>query len=339
MLPDLAAIPPCQPARRRWLRRSALASLALLGGAGCSAPPPPLRIGAHPWPGYELMYLAHARGLLQPDQLRLVEVPSATASLRALAAGTLEGAGLTLDEVLSARARGLMLRVVAVFDVSHGADVLLASPDITSLAALRGRRVGVEHSATGALMLDAALQAGGLTPADVRMVPLAFDEHAVALRSSRVDAVVTFDPARTQLLADGAQLLFSSAQVPGLIVDVLAVRPEAAHSHGAHLRALVAGVLQARSLWQQDSADSAARMAPRLQLPPAAVVQAFGRLQLPDLAANHHWLAGQAPELLATAERLMAVMQRAALLPPAAQPLAVPDADAVLADARFLPPL
>ena len=332
-------LPPLPSARRQWLRGGAALGLAALAGAGCSVPPPPLRIGAHPWPGYELMFLAHARGLLQPDTLRLVEVPNATASLRALAAGTLEGAGLTLDEVLGARARGLMLRVVAVFDVSDGADVLLASPDITSLPALRGRRVGVEHSATGALMLDAALQAAGLTPADVRMVPLAFDEHATALRSSKVDALVTFDPVRSQLLSAGAQLLFSSAQVPGLIVDVLAVRPEAVHSHATHLRALVAGVLQARSLWLQDGADSAARMAPRLQLPPAEVVQAFGRLQLPDLAANHRWLAGPAPELMATSERLIAVMQRAALLPPGARPLAAPHADAVLADARFLPPL
>lgn len=332
-------LPPLPTTRRQCLRGGGALCLAALAGAGCSAQPPPLRIGAHPWLGYELMFLAHARGLLRPDQLRLVEVPTATASLRALAAGTLEGAGLTLDEVLSARARGLMLRVVAVFDVSHGADVLLGSPDITSLPALRGRRVGVEHSATGALMLDAALQAGGLTPADVRMVPLAFDEHATALRNSQVDAVVTFDPARSQLLADGARLLFSSAQVPGLIVDVLAVRPEAVHSHGAHLRALVAGVLQARGLWQQDSAASAEGMAPRLQLPPAAVVQAFGQLQLPDLAANHRWLSGQTPELQATAERLLAVMQRAALLPPAAQPLAVLHADGVLADARFLPPV
>lgn len=327
-------------ARRQWLRGGLAAGLAALGGAGCSsAPPPPLRIGAHPWVGYELMFLAQARGLVAPDSLRLVELPTAPASLRALAAGTLEGAGLTLDEVLSARARGLMLRVVAVIDVSHGADVLLARPDITSLAALRGQRVGVEQSATGALMLDAALAAGALVPADVRLVPLAYDAHATALRSGKVDAVVTFDPARSQLLADGALLLFSSAQVPGLIVDVLAVRPEAVHSHAEHLRALVAGVLQARSLWQQEPADSAARMAPRQHLPPAAVVQAFDRLQLPDLADNHRWLAGQQPTLLTTAQRLVDVMLRAGLLPPQARPLAAPGADAVLADARFLPPL
>ena len=36
-------------ARWQWLRRTALAGMAGLPGAGCS--PPPLRIGAHPWPG------------------------------------------------------------------------------------------------------------------------------------------------------------------------------------------------------------------------------------------------------------------------------------------------
>lgn len=323
------------PARRQWLRRAALAGMAGLAGAGCSTPPP-LRIGAHPWPGYELMHLAHQRGFLHPGQLRLLEVPTATASLRALAAGTLDGAGLTLDEVLSARARGLMLRVVAVIDVSDGADVLLAAPDIPDLAALRGRRVGVEANATGALMLDAALGRAGLTTADIRLVPLEFTAHAEALRQSRVDAVVTFEPVRTQMLAAGAKALFSSAQVPGLIVDVLAVRPEALQHQGDGLRVLVAGLLQARQAWQRDPDASAASMAPRLRLSPAQVRQTFGLLQLPDLAGNRQWLAGDAPRLTAAARHLVTVMQRAALLPPGARTL---DGalHAGLADPAFLP--
>ena len=52
-------------------------------------------------------------------------------------------------------------------------------------------------------------------------------------------------------------------------------------------------------------------------LPPAAVQAAFGQLQLPDLAANRQWLAGQPPQLLVTARRLETVMQRA---PPCCRP-------------------
>jgi NitT/TauT family transport system substrate-binding protein len=330
--------------RRRRLLALAAAAAA---GSGCGAPPPLLRIGAHGWPGYQPMFLADELGLL-PDgrvgplpagRLRLVEVPSASASLRALAAGTLDGAGLTLDEVLGARAHGLMLRTVAVLDVSKGADVLLGGPGVDSLAQLRGRRVGVEQTATGALMLDAALVQAGLQPADVRQVPLAFGEHAQALRSGQVEAVVTFEPVRSQLLADGARLLFSSAEVPGLIIDVLAVRPDVGPAQGGALRALVAGSLRARDALQRDGAALAPRLSARLRLPPAAVLAAFAQLDLPDLAANRRWLAGPAPALQASAARLLAVMQRAALLPADARPLGdgAGDGPTRLADPAFLP--
>jgi NitT/TauT family transport system substrate-binding protein len=320
------------------LPRRQLLQWAALAGTGCTAAPPAaLRIGAHPWVGYELMYLARSRGFITPDQVRLIEVPTASASLRALAAGTLEGAGLTLDEVLSARARGLMLKVVAVLDVSHGADVLLARPPLRTLADLQGRRIGVEQNATGALMLDAALTRGGLYPADVQLVPLDFSEHDRAWRGGGVDALVTCEPIRSQLLRYGARELFSSAQVPGLIVDVLAVRADVVSHQATALRALVAGVFRAQADWQQHSAACAALMSPRLRLLPAEVTQAFSLLTLPDPAANRRWLGGSAPQLHLSAGHLEAVMRRAALLPSGANPLSVADPALALADPRFLP--
>jgi len=318
------------PSRRRVLAWPALAALA---GPGCApATAPLLRIGIHPWLGYELMHLARQRQYIAGEVVRLVELPHASASLRALSAGTLEGAGLTLDEVLSARARGLPLRVVAVIDVSHGADMLIGAPDTPSLAALRGRRIGVEQSATGALMLDAALAQAGLVATDVRLVPLAFSEHLKAMTEGRVDAVVSFEPVCSALLALGARRLFSSAEAPGLIVDVLAVRAEVVDHHGPALRSLVAGLFRARADWLADPAT----IAPFLRLSPAEVVRAFEGVLLPDLAANRDWLGGPTPALLATARRVATTMQRAGLLAADADPLAATAGDA-LTDPRFLP--
>lgn len=165
-------------------------------------------------------------------------------------------------------------------------------------------------------------------------------QHAQALRNGQVDAVVTFEPVRSQLLADGARLLFSSAAVPGLIIDVLAVRPDLQPGQGDTLRALVAGSLQASGALQRDAAALVSRLAPRLRLPPAAVLDAFSQLELPDLAANRRWLDGPAPALQASAARLLAVMQRAALLPADTRPLGADAAGAGnhrLADPGFLP--
>ena len=88
----------------QWRRRAWLAALAggtLLGG--CSPPHRPLRIGTIVFPGYELLFLARAMGWLNPGQVRLIELQSSSDSVRAQAAGKLEAAQLTMDELMAAR--------------------------------------------------------------------------------------------------------------------------------------------------------------------------------------------------------------------------------------------
>lgn len=68
-------------------------------------------------------------------------------------------------------------------------------------ADLRGRRVGVEASALGAYLPSRSLQITRLQPTEMRMVPLPVDEHPRAWQEDRVDALVTCEPVRGQLLA------------------------------------------------------------------------------------------------------------------------------------------
>jgi NitT/TauT family transport system substrate-binding protein len=296
-------------------RRRLLGALGAAGAwpwlAACGAPPPRLRLGAQVFPGYELLYLARELGQLDPELVRLVDMPSASASLRALGAGALDAACLTLDEVLAARDQGVPMTVVLVFNVSMGADVLLARPDVAGLQGLRGRRVGVEATAVGALMLDAALQAAGLPPDAVRVVPLAADEHEQAFRAGRVEALVTYDPMRQRLLALGAQTLFSSRESPGLVLDVLAVHRDRLGLQRPAVAAAVRAHLAGRQAFVAEPAVHAARLAPRLGLPVAAVPAAFAGLELPDRLRNQALLATALPE---AARRLHGVMRRAGLV-------------------------
>lgn len=101
------------PARRRLLGLGAAATLAALLPA--CAREMPLRVAAHVWPGYELMFLARSLGWLDDNEVRLIETRNATESLAALARGEVDGAALTLDETLRGRAAGIPLTVVLVF--------------------------------------------------------------------------------------------------------------------------------------------------------------------------------------------------------------------------------
>jgi NitT/TauT family transport system substrate-binding protein len=187
--------------RRHWLATAAGLSLGL---GGCRAPLPPLRLGAIPFAGYSFLFLAEELGLLDGHQVQLKELRSTTDVMRALATGRLEAAALTLDEVLTGLQGGLQLKVVAVLDQSAGADAVMARPGLHHPADARGRRVAVESSAVGALMLAAFLDVAGLAPSDVEQVRVALPDSAEAFRNGRADLVVTAEPWASQLEAEGA---------------------------------------------------------------------------------------------------------------------------------------
>lgn len=308
-----------------------LPGLALALSACTPARTRPLTIASHVWPGYELMFLARREGWLPPaSRLRLLEKASATASLAALASDEADGAALTLDEVLRARADGVALHVVLVFDVSAGADMLLARPEIHGLADLAGKRIGVEQSALGALMLHKILAAAGLPESAVTLVPLRSDGHLDIWRRERLDAIVTYAPTASRLLAEGARRLYDSREMPDTILDVLAIKPDAATRHPDTLAALVAGHFQALRHLRHNPQDAAFRMAARMELPAGEVLDVYRGLQLPDIHANRQLLAGGENLLSKAAGELSRVMLAAGLL------RAAPDL-ADLARADFLP--
>ncbi len=305
----------------RLAARLVVPGLILLLAACVGPPPDPLRVGSNVWPGYEPLYLARELGYFRRRNIHLVELPSSTQVMHQLRSGNLEAACLTLDEVISQRRRGLDLQVVLVMDFSNGADVLLARPAIENLAGLRGKRIGVEHTAVGAILLDGALQAAGLTPADVKPVYLPVDQHETAWRDGRVDAVVTFEPVKSRLLATGARVLFDSSRIPGRIVDVLVVTRQAAETRKANLRRLLAGYFRARKIMRTEPDRANRLMAPRLGVAPAVVPTLFDGIELPDLPANRRLLGGHPPPLEDTARALARLMVTNRLLTGVPEPV------------------
>lgn len=300
-------------------RRRLLCSLPCLALTpwlpACSREPiRPLTIASHVWPGYELMFLASREGWLASSELNLLETASATASLAALAGDQADAAALTLDEVLRARSAGVTLDIVLVFDISAGADILLARPEIRSLSDLAGKRIGVEQSALGALMLHKILAAAGLPQSAVTPVSVNADGHLDTWRRERLDALITYEPTASRLLAEGARRLYDSREMPNTIFDVLAVKPEAIARHPEALAALVAGHFRALRHLRHNPQDAAFRMAARMGIPAGDILAAYRGLELPDIHANRQLLADGAPPLLKAARELSQVMVEAGIL-------------------------
>jgi len=323
----LLSLLPNHPCNRR-------AALGLLGAAGllpflpaCSSQP--LRIAAHSWPGYELLYLARQEGWLSPKHAQLIETGSASESLQALQQGTADGAALTLDEVLTARANGLPLKIILVFDLSAGADMVMARPGISQIQQLAGKRIGVEPSAVGTLVLQLTLQAARLTEKQITIMPVTADKHLQAWQNQQLDAVITYEPHASLLQSKGAHHIYDSRSMPGMILDVLAIKSDLLRHHEAQAKALTATHFRALRHLQQYPDDAAHRMAERMKLTPLQVRSSFRGLELPSFETNQGYLGGSQPGLLAAARTISSLMVKTGLLKS-------PDTLAGLVSSRYL---
>lgn len=288
--------------------------VALMAASCVRTPEPAMRIGTDVWPGYEPLFLARHEGLLEDGEFRLVEFSNSSAVGRGFRNDTLEAACLTMDEVFYLVENGRKPVILLVLDESHGADALLARPEIKSLADLKGKRIAVEISAVETYTLTRALQHANLTVNDVTPVYLPMDKHIAAYESGEVDAVVTFEPTRSRLLAAGAKDLFNSSMIPGEIVDVLVVRRDYLEKYPERARALRKAWFAALAKMKASPEESARVMGVREQVGASAFQESLGGLHFPSEQENRAMLGGEHPGLMASAERLKQVMLDAKLL-------------------------
>jgi NitT/TauT family transport system substrate-binding protein len=290
-------------------------AVLLVALGGCAREPETaLRIGTNVWIGSEPLYLARELGRLDSASVQLVEYPSASEVLRAFRNQAIDGMVISLDELFELAVDGFKPRIILVVDVSHGADVVVGRQGMRTMHDLKGKSVAVESSALGAFVLSRALAINGMQASDVNVVHLESNEQPGAFEKGQVDAAVTFDPYRAQFLRAGGKTLFDSTQIPGEIVDVLAVRADVFDRKPKAVRALLAGWFGAIDYFASDPQDAARRMGIRQQTSGDQFLEAQRGLHIPSRDENLRMLGGPAPELATTGRRLMALMLDAKLL-------------------------
>ncbi|MFN2360466.1 MAG: ABC transporter substrate-binding protein [Marinobacter sp.] len=291
--------------RRDFLGLSIAAGLSVAGLSGCSKSRP-LAFGIHPWIGYEPLYLARDFGWL-PESVVFRSGTSARDSMDGLLSGELDGAALTLDETIRVWSQGAELVVVAVADVSAGADVLVARPSIEELADLKGQRVAVELNGVSGILFLKILEVAGLTRDDVVTVDLPVSQHPEAWSNGDVDASVCYEPTASALRKEGGLRLFDSSDMAETIFDVLVVTRDTADRNPGAVGDLVAAHFTGLRHLVRSMHDSIYRIANRQGIRPDDVRSALGTVMLPDLAANQRYLAasGRVETLARSLTRLM----------------------------------
>jgi len=213
------------------LRHLSLALLLVATSFGLSsrALAAPLTVGYSDWPGWVAWEVAIEKDWFAEAGVDVTfEWFDYVASMDAFAAGQLDAVLMTNGDTLVTGSTGAIGKMVIIGDFSNCNDMLVGGPDVESVADLKGKKVGVEVGFVGHLLLLNALEDAGLTEDDVELVNVPTNETPQVLASGDVAAIVAWQPNSGQALSlvAGSKAIYTSADKPGLIYDVLAASPE-----------------------------------------------------------------------------------------------------------------
>jgi len=238
---------------------SILAIAFLLASCGPAAPATPetqpLRIAYTDWPGDYIVLLAQELGYFSQYGVEVIPVhyESFSSAFPDLATNRIDGINIVPIDLLPI-IQDDNVRIVMVTDCSDGADQIVASAEIQSIADLRGKRIGVSTGTFGEFLVREMLESGGMTTADVTLVDIGPESVPDAI-PGQIDAGHTWEPHTSQAEALGEHILFTSAETPGLLPDVFAMRAEIVENRPDDVRNFVSAWLDAAEWWIANPAE------------------------------------------------------------------------------------
>ena len=215
---------------RAWL---AVPFLALCSIAAQAAP---LTIGYSDWPGWVAWQVAIEKGWFKEAGVDVkFEWFDYSASMEAFAAGKLDAVTMTNGDALVTGSGGGKSVMLMLTDYSNGNDVLVAKAPVKSIKDLKGKKVSVEAGLVEHLLLLNALKKNGMKESDVTIVNAKTNEMPQVFAAGDVSVVGAWQPIVNEALkaVPGSHKLYTSADEPGLIYDVVAASPTSASKRRA----------------------------------------------------------------------------------------------------------
>ncbi|HEX6112346.1 MAG TPA: ABC transporter substrate-binding protein [Geminicoccaceae bacterium] len=215
--------------------------LLVLAGGSHAAQAEPLRIGYLTWVGLGPLFVAKEKGLFAKEgiEVELINMAIHEAMYAGLFAGQIDMMDATVDDMLPNYDPEQPYACVFTLTESLGADGIVASNDIQSIADLEGKTVAFAERTVSQFYLNVLLKDAGLSEADIEHVEMSADDAGNAFLMQEVDAAVSWEPWLTQgKEAAHGHLLADTSERPGLVADCLVTRTEVLDHRLAEFKAL-----------------------------------------------------------------------------------------------------
>lgn len=193
--------------------------------------------------------------------IEVVQINDYIESINQYTAGAFDGCVMTNMDALSIPAGGgLDSTALIIGDFSNGNDGLVIKGE-GDIASLKDRKVNLVELSVSHYLLARALDSVEMSEKELTIVNTSDADMVAAFKTPEVEAVVTWNPLLSEVAAEpGAKVLYTSADIPGEIIDMMVVNTEVLEANPDFGKALVGAWYETMSLMaKDDEAGKAAR--------------------------------------------------------------------------------
>jgi len=271
------------------------AALFLLGAAclaltaalpGSAAAKPKFRIAWSIYVGWMPWDYAASSGILKKwadkngIEIELVKMDYIP-SVEAYVAKQVDGVAMTNMETLDMpAASGIDSTVLIVGDYSNGNDAILTRDKI-GVKDLKGKRISLVELSVSHYLLARALEMNGIKESEVQIVNTSDSDIApVFLSSKDQKVVVTWNPMVMQIeQTPGISKVFTSADTPGEILDLMVVRTDVLEKNPGLGKALVGAWYEVMALMSGKGPESKKALESMAKAANCSLVELEGQLK------------------------------------------------------------
>jgi NitT/TauT family transport system substrate-binding protein len=279
-------------------QKSAEAQAVASASAASPAKAEPLKIAYSDWPGWVAWDIAVEKGYFKAagvdvSLVWLEYVPT----MEAFSEGKVDAVCMTNGDALVSGSSGARSVGIVLNDYSNGNDMIVVKPGIKKLTDLKGKKVGVEVGFVDHLLLMEGLKSVGMTESDIDIVNTKTQDTPAVLKAGSVSAIAAWQPNSGRALdqVPGSMPLFTSANVPGLIYDLLFVNPKSLQTRRADWKKVVSVWFQVVAFVNDPAhrAEAARIMSQKAQMSPERYEKLMDGTHFLDLVENRKRFAKQ----------------------------------------------
>ncbi len=193
--------------------------------------------------------------------IEVVQLNDYIESINQYTAGAFDAGTMTnMDALTIPAAGGVDTTALILGDYSNGNDAIVLK-NAKSLADIKGQNVNLVELSVSHYTLARGLETVGLAERDVTVVNTSDADIVAAYQAPDVTAVTLWNPQLSEVMKDpSAAKVFDSSQIPGEIIDMLAVNSETLKDNPEFGKALVGAWFETMALMaKDDAAGKAAR--------------------------------------------------------------------------------